>query len=417
MALSADARTLVIGAPGYDSNTDRKGYVKVYRADEDGGNRVQLGKTIYKNATGDLFGWSVDITSDGNFIVLGSPGTGMWVGDAWEDDHPGYVRVFSLDSNNEAGTNGTWKQIRQDMMGEAIGDEFGISVSISDDVRRLPLELCNHGKNEEYLDHVRIYRLDDNGASWVQIGKDIDGDAAGDGSGSSVSLLAIGSIVAIGAPGAGIDGVWTGQVKVYYQRIDNDGTSWVQLGESMYGNNAEDWFGESIDISPKGHTLAVGTCASVGPGYVEVFSLEGGDNLGMANLKQIGRNIEGRANGDLLGLSVSLSDDAQTLAVSAPWANGKNGDDEWGRVNVYQKDDFELSWTQIGKDIEGEAARDNSGWPVSLSGDGDSVAIGSPDGEDDLSGQVRVFVLECHDDEVCCVLSNVQYTRNSMVPV
>ncbi len=45
------------------------------------------------------------------------------------------------------------------------------------------------------------------------------------------------------------------------------------------------------------------------------------------------------------------------------------------------------------------------------------MAIGSPDGEDDLSGQVRVFVLECNDDEVCCVLSNVQYTHNSMVPV
>jgi hypothetical protein len=67
--------------------------------------------------------------------------------------------------------------------------------------------------------------------------------------------LANGLIVAIRAPGASIDGVWTGQVKVYYQRIDNDGTSWVQLGKSMYGNNAEDWFGESIDISPKGHTL------------------------------------------------------------------------------------------------------------------------------------------------------------------
>ncbi len=142
MALSTDARNLVIGAPGYDSYTDRKGYVKVYRADKDGGNRVQLGKTIYRNATGDLVRWTVDITSDGNFIVLGSPGTGMWVGDTWEDDRPGYVRVFSLDGNNEAGTNGTWKQIRQDMMGEAIRDEFVISVSISDNVQQLPLELC-----------------------------------------------------------------------------------------------------------------------------------------------------------------------------------------------------------------------------------------------------------------------------------
>jgi hypothetical protein len=33
-----------------------KGYVKVYHADKDGGNRVHLGKTILGNARGNLFG-------------------------------------------------------------------------------------------------------------------------------------------------------------------------------------------------------------------------------------------------------------------------------------------------------------------------------------------------------------------------
>ena len=49
VALSADAKTLVIGAPGLD----REGYVKVYRMTDDGVNRTQLGQTIYGNATGD----------------------------------------------------------------------------------------------------------------------------------------------------------------------------------------------------------------------------------------------------------------------------------------------------------------------------------------------------------------------------
>ncbi len=55
--------------------------------------------------------------------------------------------------------------------------------------------------------HIRIYRLSDDGESWERIGGDIDGDAAGDYSGYSVSLSANGTIVAIGAMGAGIDGV------------------------------------------------------------------------------------------------------------------------------------------------------------------------------------------------------------------
>ena len=46
--------------------------------------------------------------------------------------------------------------------------------------------------------HVRIYDYD--GFSWVKVGDDIDGEAAGDRSGFSVSLSSDGSKIAIGAP-------------------------------------------------------------------------------------------------------------------------------------------------------------------------------------------------------------------------
>ncbi len=114
MSLSAYATTLVIGAPGYYLDTDREGYIKVYRmTDDGGGTRTQLGQTIYGNAIGDLFGWSVDVTAKSNVIVIGSPGY-------WEySNQPGHVQVFSLDSNID-----TWKQVGQNIAGEAIGDEF-----------------------------------------------------------------------------------------------------------------------------------------------------------------------------------------------------------------------------------------------------------------------------------------------------
>ncbi len=134
---------------------------------------------------------------------------------------------------------------------------------------------------------------------------------------------------------------------------------------------------------------------SDGPGYAKVFSLEnGGDDLGAAEWKQVGLTITGEVNGDLFGRSVSLSDDAQTLAVGAPYANGKDGDDNVGRVSIYRMEDSKSVWTQIGKDIEGEAAADKSGLSVSLSANGTSVAIGSPWGMNDDSGQVRVFAME-----------------------
>jgi len=183
-------------------------------------------------------------------------------------------------------------------------------------------------------------------------------------------------------------------VKVY--RIDSGGSSWEQLGESIYGDNKNDWFGWSVDISPDGNSLAVGTrYVSVGLGYVKVFSLEnsgGDDDLGASSWKQIGLTITGEANGDGFGFSVSLSDDAKTLAVGAPLANDFGS----GRVRVYRTYDSESGWTKISEDIDGEADGDTSGGSVSLSGDGNTVAIGS-EGNDDNgtdSGHVRVFVAE-----------------------
>ena len=124
MALSADARILVVGAPGDIFNLAKKGYVRVYHTDKDDGSRI--GQTIYGNASGDLFGWSVEITTEGNNIVLGAPGYSN------NNDRPGYVRVHSLASNDEAGDD-TWNQIGQDIVGEANGNQFGYSVSISED--------------------------------------------------------------------------------------------------------------------------------------------------------------------------------------------------------------------------------------------------------------------------------------------
>jgi hypothetical protein len=64
-------------------------------------------------------------------------------------------------------------------------------------------------------------------------------------------------------------------------------------------------------------------------------------------------------------------------------------------VRVYQTDaDSESGWMQLGNNIDGEAY-DLSGQSVSLSADGNTVAIGSPWNDDNggYSGHVRVFAL------------------------
>ena len=82
---------------------------------------------------------------------------------------------------------------------------------------------------------MRIYQNINN--DWVKIGDDIDGEAAGDESGFSVSLSSDGSIVAIGAyqNGGGTD---SGHVRIY----ENNNGTWTQIGGDIDGEAAGDSF-------------------------------------------------------------------------------------------------------------------------------------------------------------------------------
>jgi hypothetical protein len=389
VALSANASILAIGARGYNNGT---GYVKVFLTYDDGGNRVQLGQTILGDNAYDDFGESLDITADGMTIICGSPGY------SGEIDGPGYMKVFSLKSDSSLGTD-IWKQIGQDIIGEANGDGFGFSVSISDDGKTIAVSAHgNDGINGVNSGHVKIYRLVDDGARWEQIGQDIDGEAAGDISGWSVSLSADGSTVAIGAPYNANDGVDSGQAAVY--RIDGEGLSWERLGQSIYGGNANDLFGTSVKLSTDGNTLAIGApgywVENDRSGYIRVFSLTSGEDIDdVSTWNQIGQDIVGDAIGDEFGYSVSLSYDGKTVGVGARTAVGSNGVYS-GRVSIYRIEDSKLNWIQVGDDIDGETAYDNLGWSVSLTADGNMVAIGSPRNENNGfdAGHVRVYMLE-----------------------
>ena len=110
-----------------------------------------------------------------------------------------------------------------------------------------------------------------------------------------------------------------------------------------------------------------------------------------ATTSQVGGDIDGQAVGDWLGYNVSLSNDGSRVAVGAPQVDGTES--KAGYVRVY--DLVGGSWSQVGADINGEAAGDQSGYWVSLSSDGSRVAIGAPqnDGNGSGAGHVRVYDL------------------------
>ena len=104
-------------------------------------------------------------------------------------------------------------KVGDDIDGEAVGDKSGQSVSMSSDGTTVAIGAGYNAGNGSNAGHVRIYKFDS--SSWVKVGDDIDGEAVGDLSGSSVSMSSDGTTVAIGAYGNDGNGSFAGHVRIY----------------------------------------------------------------------------------------------------------------------------------------------------------------------------------------------------------
>ena len=133
-------------------------------------------------------------------------------------------------------------------------------------------------------------------------------------------------------------------------------------------------------------TVAVGAPSNnrngVRCGHAHVFSFECG------NWVQMGLNINGEDYGDDYGYAVSISSDGKTVAVGAPYNN--NNTYNRGHVRVFSF--VAGQWIKVGAAINGrDGCHENSGWAVSLSSDGKTVAVGAPYWNDSSTGHVRVL--------------------------
>ncbi|GFH52428.1 hypothetical protein CTEN210_08904 [Chaetoceros tenuissimus] len=330
--------------------------------------------------------------NSGYSLSLSSDGGTVAIGAPWNganNSTSGYVRVYQFDNKNTS-----WVQLGQDIDGEAAGDNSGYSVSLSSDGRTLAIGAdYNDNENGSNSGHVRIYQFDnDSTPSWEQLGQDIDGEAAGDRSGYSVSLSSDGRTVAIGARYNDGNGVLldSGHVRIF--QFQDSTPSWEQLGQDIDGEAAYYNSGYSVSLSSDGRTVAIGAPYNYENGYcsghVRVYQFQ--DST--PSWEQLGQDIESEAAYDISGSSVSLSSNGRTVAIGA-YNNDGNGSNS-GHVRIYQFQDSTSSWEQLGQDIDGEAAYDRSGYSVSLSSDdGRTVAISAPynDGNGQYSGHVRIY--------------------------
>jgi Flp pilus assembly pilin Flp len=289
--------------------------------------------------------------------------------------------IFNLSSVAQ-----TWTQVGSFINGEAVDDRSGSSVSLSSDGSTLAIGSPQNDGNGSNAGHVRIYK--NISGTWTQVGSDIDGEAADDRSGCSVSLSSDGSTVAIGAYGNDGNGSSSGHVRIY----KNISGTWTQVGSDIDGAAQQDDgvnAGRSVSLSSDGTTVAFGQH------YHSLLFRYSGSTVVYKNISgtwtRVGLPMLGEAENDRSGESVSLSSDGSTVAIGAKINDGTVVGSHCGHVRIYKN--ISGTWTQVGSDIDGEAANDYSGQSVSLSSDGSIVAIGAADndGNGSGSGHVRIY--------------------------
>ncbi len=306
----------------------------------------------------DAFGYSVSLSSDGNTMAVGafledSNATGISTDGTGEGNNSaldaGAVYVFSR-------TGSAWsQQAYLKASNSAMGDHFGYSVSLSSDGNTLAVGAFYEDSNATGIstdgsgesdnsaaESGAVYMFTRSGTSWSQLAyiKASNTDI-GDQFGYKVRLSSDGNTLAVAARkedsnATGISTDGTGEANnsalesgaVYI--FSRSGSLWSQQAYIKASNcEASDEFGSSLSLSSDGNTLAVASIfddsnangiSTDGTGEANNSALSSGavfvfSRSGATWTQQAFIKASNTEQGDIFGYSVSLSANGDTLAV------------------------------------------------------------------------------------------------------
>ncbi len=394
----ADSGRIVVGAPGAEGGEGR-GYVYEPGASfgdpwlrEDGD--VLTAAAVATPQTVDRLGESIDISSDGTYVITGSPGDPFVAA-----SDSGSVQLHVLDG-------AAWKAIDQDQgPSGAVGQEFGSAVSIDQAsngdwivVAGRPFR-SREDQGDSGTGGVRVYRL--TGApgaeqlATVGLG-DITAPIADDGMGFSVAFDGESDQVIVGAPfESGGGNPERGIVRVYqYDAVevsmDNGGAgasaAELDLPTAWPTAAGLDRYGFGVAAGPPGvdetyvagspgfvrndqrRSPSSGRITTTGPNFASLFTT---------------KQTSTAAAFDLFGYSVAIS--GNRMAV------GATGDDQDqplnGLVYTYERASATDPWTLDQLIVDPTETDDAKPFGASIDLEGNYLAIGSPGG----AGGVAVY--------------------------
>ncbi|MDO6737145.1 hypothetical protein [Wenyingzhuangia sp. 2_MG-2023] len=278
-----------------------------------------------------------------------------------------------------------WAQVGNDIDGDAAYDYSANSdqLSISGDGSIVAISAPDNDVNGGTSGKVKVFKNVND--TWQQIGGDLNGEAIGDYFGSGIDLSKNGNVLAVGIPGADalVNNSDNGEIKVYI----NSNDSWVQFGSTINGNGIGGSIGSDIALNANGSIVA--TCLS---NTINIYYFTGVDwNLAHEIHLNGERNF-------LNGESLEFNDVGDVLIVGNNLYNGDNDGTEDGRVMVFQN--ISGVWSMKGNSIIGVDEQGYFGSSVTISGDGNMIAFGSPYSEvggNIEAGFARVYKYESND--------------------
>ena len=235
ISVSVSGDTAIVGANFDDDNGDDSGSAYIFtRA---GSNWSQSAKIKPSDGvTGEQFGYSVSVSGD--TVIVG----------AWEDNDngsdSGSAYIFTR-------TGSTWsEQAKIKPSDGSMDDQFGISVSVSGDTAIVGA----NGDDDNGTDSGSAYVFTRTGSNWSQQAKIKPSDGSvGDQFGISVSVS--GDTAIVGANFDDDNGEASGSAYIFTR----SGSTWSQQAKLTHGDgDADDWFGYSVSVSEAEDTVIVG---------------------------------------------------------------------------------------------------------------------------------------------------------------
>lgn len=257
-SISEDGNHIIV-AKRWDDIFEQNGQVTIYK--KSGNDWVQKGDIIFGEEEFNDFGAAIDISADGNQILVGNPLENF--GSAAD---LGTVRIYEWNSSN-------WVKKGQTIKGFQAESEIGAFAALSPDGDYL----IYGDRYVDFLNNFFIVRVMKwNGSTWEEWGnsftpftdsQSIIGDHL------RVDISENGNVIAISDPQQNTSGTQKGQI-AFYQK---EGDQWIQIGQQLSGGSEGAKFGTHLVLSNDGKRLALGSplaAENQNSGLIKVFSLQ-----------------------------------------------------------------------------------------------------------------------------------------------